>query len=56
MKWLFVILIAVMIIAIAVFTGSWIFDILATLFNFIVKAFQWLSEMFNFFGWNNGIL
>lgn len=56
MKQLFIIFIVVAIIAIAVFTGSWIFDFLAMVFNFIAKGFQWLSKIFNFFGWNKGIL
>lgn len=56
MKTLMSILIIVAIIALAVFTGSWIFDIIAWLFEISAKGLRFLSEVFNFFGWNNGIL
>lgn len=56
MKGLWTLLGIIAIVAVAVFTGSWIFDIIATCFTYIAKAFRFLSEIFDFFGWNNGIL
>lgn len=56
MKQLFILLIVLAIVAIAVFSGSWIFDFIATVFNLIAKGFQWLSKIFNWFGWNKGML
>lgn len=56
MKQLISILIIVGIIALAVFTGSWIFEIIAWLLEAGAKMLKFLSEVFNFFGWNNGIL
>ena len=63
MKTLLIILLIVGIIAVAVFSGSWIFEIVAFIFRFIEKVFgicargfDWLSEIFNLFGWNNGLI
>lgn len=63
MKKLLILLAVVIVIALAVFTGTWVFDILSLVFSFFVKmlnyvvtALKWLAEIFNFFGWNNGIL
>ena len=63
MKTLLMILLIVSIIAVAVFTGSWIFDIVAFIFRFIEKFFgicakgsDWLAAIFNIFGWNNGLI
>lgn len=56
MKQLMPILIIVGVIALAVFTGSWILDILAWILETGAKGLRFLSEVFNFFGWNNGIL
>lgn len=56
MRKLFILLIVVGIIALAVFTGSWILDVLSSVFNFIGYCFEWLAKIFNWFGWNKGIL
>lgn len=48
-------LIFIIIIAVAVLTGSWIFDILDGIFGFLSSSCGFLSKVFNFFGWNNGI-
>lgn len=50
------ILITLIVVAIAIFTGTWLFDILSWLFNIGAKGFEFLSDVFNLFGWNNGIL
>ena len=56
MKSLKAILIILIVVAIAVFTGTWLFDILGWLANFAGEGFYFLSDIFNLFGWNNGIL
>lgn len=53
MKWLLIVLV---IVALAVCTGTWIFDGLGWIFGCIGKGFEFLSETFNFFGWNSGIV
>ena len=50
------ILIVLLIIVIAVCTGTWIFGFSADIFNIFVKLFRWLEKTFDFFGWNNGML
>ncbi|MBR2970046.1 MAG: hypothetical protein IKC49_03225 [Clostridia bacterium] len=50
------IIILALIILVAIFTGSWIFDALAWLFNMLSQGMGWLSGVFNFFGWNNGVI
>lgn len=50
------ILIVLLIITIAVFTGTWLFEILSWLFELGANGFEFLSDVFNLFGWNNGIL
>lgn len=50
------ILIILIVVAIAVFTGTWLFDILGWLADFAGEGFYFLSDVFNLFGWNNGIL
>ena len=61
-KILIITLILVVVLALAVFTGSWIFNILSVIFDFVSKFFGfiskgllWLADIFNIFGWNNGI-
>ena len=49
-------LIALFIAGIAVFTGTWLFEILSWLFELGANGFEFLSDVFNLFGWNNGIL
>lgn len=44
------------VLVIAVFTGTWIFGLSGDIFYFISKAFRFLEKIFNFFGWNNGML
>ena len=63
MKTMLIILLIIVIVAIAVFTGSWIFEIVAFIFRFIgkvsgifEKGFDWLAAIFNIFGWNNGMI
>ena len=53
MKWFLIIL---GIIAIAVFTGTWIFGGMAWVCNALAYVFQFLEKVFNLFGWNNGII
>ena len=50
------ILIILIILAIAIFTGTWIFDGLSWIFNAIANGFEFLSKAFNLFGWNGGLL
>lgn len=56
MKAMKTILIVLAIIAIAVFTGTWLFDIIAWVFDLGASAFRFLGDIFNLFGWNNGII
>lgn len=49
-------LIALIIVAVAIFTGTWIFDGLGWLFTAIGKIFDFLADIFNMFGWNSGII
>ena len=56
MKTLKVILIILVVVAIAVFTGTWLFDIFAWVLNLGASGFRLLGDIFNIFGWNNGIL
>lgn len=49
-------IIILLIIGIAVFTGTWIFDGMAWLFDLIASGLKWMSKIFNLFGWNRGIL
>ena len=53
MKWFLIIL---CIIVIAVFTGTWIFGGAAWICNLFASGFKFLENVFNFFGWNAGIL
>ncbi len=53
MKW---ILIGLLILTIAIFTGTWIFGGLAWIFNIAAKFFEILQKAFNLFGWNDGLL
>ncbi|MGN0787539.1 MAG: hypothetical protein ACI4L6_00515 [Candidatus Onthoplasma sp.] len=56
MKTLKIILIVVLVVAIAVFTGTWIFQILSTVFHGLGNGLDFLARIFNLFGWNNGML
>lgn len=63
MKKLLILLAVVIIFALAVFTGTWVFDILSWIFKFFIRilsgcatGLNWLANIFNFFGWNKGIL
>ena len=63
MKQLLIILAIVIVVALVVFTGTWILDILAWVFGLFEKFMgllasgcQWLSQIFNIFGWNNGLM
>ena len=49
-------LIVLIILSVAIFTGTWIFDGLAWLFNALASGLEFLSKAFNLFGWNGGIL
>ncbi|HJD05287.1 MAG TPA: hypothetical protein IAB72_00195 [Candidatus Onthoplasma faecipullorum] len=49
-------LIALIIVAVAIFTGTWIFDGLGWLFTAIGKVFDFLADILNMFGWNSGII
>lgn len=51
-----VFIIFLVIIAVAVFTGTWIFGGLAWLFDAVANVFVFLEKIFNIFGWNAGIL
>ena len=50
------ILIILLVVAVAVFTGTWLFDILAWMFDAGASVFRFFADVFNLFGWNNGIL
>lgn len=56
MKLLKFLIIALIIVVIALFTGTWLFDAIAWVFNGIGWCFSQLSGIFNFFGWNAGII
>ena len=56
MKGLGITLIILVIIAVAIFTGTWIFDALGWLFSAIGKGFDFMADIFNLFGWNSGII
>lgn len=56
MKGLKIFLIVLFIIAVAVFTGTWIFGSLGWLFTVIGKFWYLLEKVFNLFGWNGGIV
>lgn len=49
-------LIVLIILSVAIFTGTWIFDGLAWVFNALANGLEFLSKAFNLFGWNGGIL
>lgn len=56
MKFLKFLIIVLLIVVVALFTGTWLFDALAWFFEFLfVKPLRWLSGIFNFFGWNAGV-
>lgn len=56
MKGLGITLIILVIIAVAIFTGTWIFDALGWLFSAIGKGFDFMADIFNLLGWNTGII
>ena len=49
-------LIALVVVAIVIFTGTWLLDIFAWLCEISVGGLRFLSDVLNLFGWNNGIL
>lgn len=49
-------LIILAIVVVALFTGTWIFGGLESLFNGIAGIFGFLKKIFNLFGWNSGVL
>ena len=49
-------LIVLVIIAVALFTGTWIFGGLEWIFNGLSIGCNFLERIFNLFGWNKGIL
>ena len=49
-------LIILCVIAVAIFTGSWIFDIFAWAFGALQWICSFMAKVFNIFGWNNGII
>ncbi len=49
-------LICLVVIIVAILTGTWIFDGASWLFNAIANIFSFMSNIFNFFGWNRGII
>ncbi len=53
MKW---IIICLVIVAVAIFTGTWIFNGAAWILNACANGFKFLSKIFNLFGWNDGLL
>lgn len=46
------ILITLIVIVVAIFTGSWIFGLFGTIFHFLGNICDWGAKIFNFFGWN----
>jgi len=56
MNKLITIIAILLIFAIAVFTGTWIFNGFAFVFEMIAKGFRLLSKAFDFFGWSGGIV
>ena len=51
-----VFLIFLLVVAIAIFTGTWIFGGLAWLFEAGANIFVTLEKVFDLFGWNAGLL
>ena len=49
------ILIFLGIVAVAIFTGTWIFDAAAWVSDWVGYGLRFLGRFFNFFGWNTGI-
>ena len=50
------ILIILVIVVVALFTGTWIFGSLEWVFNNLGSVCNFLKRIFNLFGWNKGIL
>ena len=48
-------LLVLIIITVALFTGTWIFGGLEWVFEFLARGCSFLGQMFNLFGWNTGI-
>ncbi len=51
-----VLLIIIGIVLIAIFTGTWIFNGGAWIFDLFAKGFKFMAKIFDFFGWNKGIV
>ena len=49
-------IIVLLIFVVAVFTGTWIFGGLEWIFNGLGSICSFLSDIFDLFGWNAGIL
>lgn len=56
-------IIALVIIALVIFTGTWVFNVSSWFFGFgekilglLASGTQWLAKIFNWFGWNKGIV
>lgn len=51
-----ILLITLIVILVAIFTGTWIFGLFGDIFGFFENMFKFFEKIFNFFGWNKGML
>lgn len=49
-------LITLIVVIVAVFTGTWVFGLLGDLTNIVLNFWRFMEKTFNFFGWNKGML
>lgn len=49
-------LIFLIIVSVAIFTGTWIFSAFEWVFELLASGNRFMSNIFNIFGWNSGIL
>ena len=63
MKTLWIILAIVALVALALCSGSWVFEFMAIIGEFLVKGIdfcvkgcKFMAKIFNVFGWNKGLL
>ena len=49
-------LIVLLIFAVFIFTGTWIFGSMSWFFNLLSTGCEFLEKTFNMFGWNQGML
>ena len=49
-------LIILIVLVVAVFTGTWVFGLFGDIFHIFGNFFDFMGKTFDFFGWNNGLV